>query len=189
VGNHSVGRCEGLLTIQITQTVKQCNLICNKEQTKYLTVRNPKPPTLKAQIKLHKDSNLIRPVINYIYTPSYKTAKMLNKILQQHLNLDNHYTVANSSTLAQDLTRLNINSKHRLITLDIKDLYINIPITENNDITTTQLLKHNDPETTTQIRGVILQQNYFIFQEKIYQPDKGIAMGSPISGTIVEVFL
>jgi len=35
----------------------------------------------------------------------------------------------------------------------------------------------------------ILQQNYFIFQEQIYQPDKGIMMGSPISGTIAEIFL
>ena len=75
---------------QITQTIKQCKLIFNKEQNKYLTVRNPKPPTLKAQIKLHKDGNLIRPVINNMHAPSYKTAKRLNKILQQHLNLDNH---------------------------------------------------------------------------------------------------
>ena len=30
---------------------------------------------------------------------------------------------------------------------------------------------------------------HVIFQEKIYQPDKGIAMGSPISGTIAELFL
>jgi len=76
--------------------------------------------------------------------------------------------------------------------LDIKDLYVNIPIAETIDITTTQLLKYNDPETTTQIctlLGVILQQNYFIFQEQIYQPDKGIAMDSPISGKIAEVFL
>ena len=54
------------------------------------------------------------------------------------------------------------------------------------------MLKHNDPEITTQICRLletILQQNYLIFQEKIYQPDKGIAMGSPISGTIAEIFL
>jgi hypothetical protein len=37
--------------------------------------------------------------------------------------------------------------------------------------------------------GMILQQNYFIFQEQVYQPDKWIAMGSPISGTIAEIFL
>jgi len=131
-------------------------------------------------------------VISNIHAPSYKATKRLNKILQQHLNLDNHYTVVNSTTLAQDLTRLNINCKHRLITLDIKDLYVNIPIAETIDTITTQSLKHNNPETTTQIctlLGVILQQNYFIFQEQIYQPDKGVAMGSPISGTIAEVFL
>ena len=28
-----------------------------------------------------------------------------------------------------------------------------------------------------------------MLQEQIYQPDKGIAMGSPISGTIMEIFL
>ena len=93
--------------------------------------------------------NPIRPVVNNIHAPSYKTAKRLNKISQQHLNLDNQYTVINSVTLAQNLTRLNINSKHSLITFDIKDVHI--PIAETIDITTTQLLKHNDPETTTQI--------------------------------------
>jgi hypothetical protein len=35
----------------------------------------------------------------------------------------------------------------------------------------------------------ILGQNYFTFQNQIYQPDKGIAMGSPVSGTITEIFL
>ena len=166
--------------------------VFHKEQYKYLTVRNPNPPTLKAQIKLHKDGNPIRPVINNIHAPSYKAARRLNKILQQCLNLGNQYTVVNSVTLAQDLMKLNISNKHRLITMDINDLYVNIPITETIDITTTQLLQHNYPETTAQIftlLGVILQQNYFIFQEKIYQPGKGIAMCSPISGTIAESFL
>ena len=36
---------------------------------------------------------------------------------------------------------------------------------------------------------VVLNQNYFLFQQKIYQPNQGIAMGSPISGTIAEIFL
>jgi len=112
--------------------------------------------------------------------------------MEQHIVLDNHYTIVNSSTLAQDLTKLNINKKHRLITLDIKDLYVNIPITETIDIARTQLLIYNDPEITTKICRLletILQQNYFIFQEQIYQPDKGKVMGSPISDTIAEIFL
>ena len=70
--------------------------------------------------------------------------------------------------------------------------YPDICISETIDITRVQLLKHNSPEMTTQICRIletILQQNYLITQEQIYQPDKGIAMGSPISGTIAEIFL
>ena len=54
------------------------------------------------------------------------------------------------------------------------------------------MLKHNEPEITTQICRLletILQQNHCIFQEQIYQPDEGITMDSPISGTIAAIFL
>jgi len=131
-------------------------------------------------------------VINNRSAQSYKFAKKFNSILQQYLTVDNCYTIVNSSTLAQDLTKLNISKQHRLITLDIKDLYVNIPIRQTIDITRLQLLKHNNPEITSQICKLletILQQNYFTFQEQIYQPDKGIAMGSPIPGMIAEIFL
>jgi len=60
---------------QITQTIKQSNLIFNKEQIKHLTERNPMPPTLKTQLKLHKAGNPIRPVINNRSAPSYKASK------------------------------------------------------------------------------------------------------------------
>jgi hypothetical protein len=36
---------------------------------------------------------------------------------------------------------------------------------------------------------VILSQNYFMFQQKIYQPAQGISMGSLISNLIAEIFL
>jgi hypothetical protein len=35
----------------------------------------------------------------------------------------------------------------------------------------------------------IMKQNYLQFDQKIYQPNKGIAMGYPISGLIAEIFL
>ena len=91
-----------------------------------------KTPThpLKAQLKLHKPDIRIRPVVNNRSAPAYKTAKKLSNILNQHLNLNNYYTINNSTDLANNLTRLKINENHRLINLDIKDLYVNIPIDE-----------------------------------------------------------
>jgi hypothetical protein len=37
--------------------------------------------------------------------------------------------------------------------------------------------------------GTILRQNYFAFLDNCYQPDKGVAMGSLLSGTVAEIFL
>ena len=80
-----------------------------------------------------------------------------------------------------------------MITLDIKDLYVNIPIQEVMQITN-MILQYNNTETvlkqqTTRALNTILLQNYFQYKNNIYQPNKGIAMGSPISGIVAEIFL
>ena len=85
-----------------------------------------------------------------------------------------------------------IVSEHcKLVTYDIKDLYVNIPLQETLKITELMLNKENDEQITKQIitlLDAILKQNYFEFQNNLYQPEKGVAMGSPISGIMAEVF-
>jgi hypothetical protein len=60
---------------RITKTLQECNLIVHKKQIKHLIQKNPSPPTLKAQLKLHKLAVPIRPVVNSRTAPSYKVAK------------------------------------------------------------------------------------------------------------------
>jgi hypothetical protein len=79
-----------------------------------------------------------------------------------------------------------------MITFDIKDLYVNVPTDETLEITRAKLKQMNDTQTAEQITEllkIILQQNYFKYQDEIYQPRTGVAMGSPISSTIAEIFL
>ena len=82
-----------------------------------------------------------------------------------------------------------------MMTYDIKDLYDNIPIEETLMITKSLLLKHkkhNDAQVTKQIitlLEVILQQNYCSVENILYQPEKGVSTGSPVSNTIAEIFL
>jgi len=112
-------------------------------------------------------------VVNNRTAPTYKAAKKLNTILNNHLHLENQYNVINSNALAKELIQLKINNKHRLLTLDIKDHFVNIPIKEIINITKSQLLMHNNKHTTNQIITLletILGQNYFTFQNQIYQP-------------------
>jgi len=35
---------------------------------------------------------------------------------------------------------------------------------------------------------LVLSHKYFTFQKKVYQPKKGISIGSPISSTIAKIF-
>jgi hypothetical protein len=135
----------------------------------------------------------LRPVINSIQAPSYKLAKYLNKKLQGKRNLPNNYNTRNSKEVALELLNTQIKDYHRNVSLDIKDLYVNIPIEDILQITKSWLKKqkHNNKiiEQTIRIREIILKQNYFQYDNRFYQPKKGIAMGSSISSTIAVIYL
>jgi hypothetical protein len=146
----------------LAKTLQQCNLIINKKQIKHLIQKKTQPPTLKAQIKMHKLGNPIRPVINNMNAPSHKIFKYLVNKLNVYLNPDHQFDVKSSIILAKDLTHFKINEDHRMLTYDIKDLYVNIPIKEILKTTKVLLLKHNNAQTTKQITTsleVTLQQN------------------------------
>jgi hypothetical protein len=70
---------------QIQNAISKSNTLIDRQQKKYLTQIKPQPPTLKAQIKIHKVNEPIRPVVNNIYAPTYKIAKFLNKWLTDTL--------------------------------------------------------------------------------------------------------
>jgi hypothetical protein len=153
----------------------------------------PVGPMLKAYIKTHKKDEPIRPVINSIQAPTYKLAKFLNKKLQTLIQLPNTYTIKNSYELAQELHNTHINENSKIITLDIKDLYVHLPIKNILHINKFWLHKHNhNPsivEQTLYLLETILKQNYFQYNNRFYQPNQGIAMGSPICSSIAEMYL
>jgi hypothetical protein len=161
----------------------------NKSSTSHR--KNPNP-RLRAQIKLHKPGQPIRPVVNNRNAPTYKISKLLVNRLNNLLNLRKNYIVKDSTALANELTKMRIDENHRMINLDIKDLYVNIPIQETLRIAKTLLLENNNEHTTKQLitlLEVILQQNYFSFHNNIYQSAKVVSMESPISNTVAEIFL
>ena len=83
----------------------------------------------------------------------------------------------------------------KMVTLDIKDLNVNLPIQGITQTTKFWLNKNNNNreliERTLYMLQIILKQNYFQHNEHQFQPKKkggGIAMGYPISSTKVEVY-
>jgi hypothetical protein len=74
---------------QIQQALQTCNSLIETNGLKYLINIKPKAPNLNAYIKTHKEGAPIRPVVNSLHAPSYKTAKLLIKKLLNLVNLLN----------------------------------------------------------------------------------------------------
>ena len=62
--------------------------------------------------------------------PTHKISKLLAKKLKGYLNPHYQFNVTDSLTLANNLIKLKIDQNSRMITFDIKDLYVNILIEE-----------------------------------------------------------
>jgi hypothetical protein len=153
----------------------------------------PPPPVINGLIKLHKEKNPIRPVINMRTSPSYKLAGFVSKCLGKLLNLPFSFNVKNSPQLLQDLSELIFEPQFRMCSFDISNMYTNIPTEALPSIM--QNIMEASLVNTDHIRHVIsliktvLRQNYFQHEKEIFLQTEGLAMGAPTSSILSEVFL
>jgi hypothetical protein len=84
------------------------------------------------------------------------------------------------------------NSGAKRLKLVIKHLYANIPINKVIGITQPFLHYSNSNKTlqqqTVTLRA-ILQTSYFYYNNEFYRLSNGVALGSPISSFVAEIFL
>ena len=76
------------------------------------------------------------------------------------------YNTENSQEIAEELLKLQINENMRLITLDIKDMYVNLPVTGIMQNVSYWLNKHNNhnkqlSEQVLKMINTIVKENYF----------------------------
>ena len=132
-------------------------------------------------------------MVNYKNVPSYKLAKMLTGILKPYLPLPNVYNILNSVQLLNDLSQIPFVLELKVASLDVSNMYTNIPTTDLIDIIDTICRKYNLEDTLIKeiltITRLIITQNYFSFQDKTYSQDNGLATGAPTSSILSEIYL
>jgi hypothetical protein len=108
---------------------------------------------------------------------TYKVATFLNKWLTNTLQLQNTYVTHNSTQLAHRLNKLQITESNRMVTFDVKVLYVNIPRHETINVTKILLTNTNVDNTLIlqafTLLSTILKQNHLQFNNKFYQPNLG----------------
>jgi len=132
-------------------------------------------------------------MVNYKNVPSYKLAKMLTGILKPYLPLPNVYNILNSVQLLNDLSQIPFVLELKVASLDVSNMYTNIPTTDLIDIIDTICRKYNLEDTLIKeiltITRLIITQNYFSFQDKTYSQDNGLATGAPTFSILSEIYL
>lgn len=172
---------------------KCCFLFPAKEKKCYV-VMNPTALVLRSQPNIHKESVPIRPIVNGIDNPGYLLGQKLNKILTQNYVFPNGFMLKNSSQLISDIKDIGIPDGAILLSLNVVNLYTNVPVDEAVELVRLNFLKYRKlsvPEIVEFIEmlSLILSYNYFTFDGKVYKQEKGLATGCCLAGTLANIFL
>ncbi|XP_057293867.1 uncharacterized protein LOC130622418 [Hydractinia symbiolongicarpus] len=151
------------------------------------------PGVLYGLAKVHKPCvngvPKFRPILSAIGTPTYKLAKFLvPKLVSLTIN---DYTVKDSFSFASEIVQQNPNCY--MASFDVNSLFPNIPLHETIDIIINEIesncidgipkkdLKHLHTLATT--------ESIFVFNGVYYKQIDGVAMGSPLGPTLVNIFM
>jgi len=183
-----------LFSKEINKIITKSSSLFSETEMRGLKVPNPQAPILRGMPKIHKKDIPIRPLVNFMPAPAYRLAKKLDWIIRREVILENSQSLKNSTDLISKIRNMPCRDNYLLASFDIVNLYTNVPISETIDILRSNLTK-NSSLTSKQISDLVelteatLRQNYFTFEDEFYIQKEGLAMGSPLSSILSELFL
>jgi hypothetical protein len=82
--------------------------------------------------------------------------------------------------LIQDLKEIQVNNNTKLASFDILNMYSNIPIIELKEMLFTTLksthIRNNIIQDLTNLYNLIVERNYFAYEDKLFRQKEGLAM-------------
>jgi hypothetical protein len=178
----------------INKQINSSKNLLSSADMKLHKVTNPQPPILRGLPKIHKPDIPIRPLVNFIPSPGYKIAKKLDTIIRREFKFHNNNSLKNSYDLVNKISDTQLRDSYLLASFDVVNLYTNIPVDE-----TLKILKENLSSNSSlsqaaiveliNLTRTVLKQNYFKFEDEVFSQNDGLAMGSPLSSILAEIFL
>ena len=164
------------------------------ELFKLLKVDNARLGSFRLLPKIHKEKFGVRPIISYKNNPTNNLCKLLDKIIRPFVEKSSSYIKD-----SQNFIQKNIDKKYprnaRIFTFDVVSLYTNINHEKCLDTLSDFFKDKLDPEFGIDIIGfreilrLVLENNYFIYENCFYHQVKGIAMGSIAGPSIANIFV
>lgn len=89
---------------------------------------NPRAPVFNGLSKILKANVPIIPIVNYTTALAYRMAKKLEKIIKAGLVYDENFSLMNTHDFISRTKNLILLSNHKLVSLDIVNLYTKVPV-------------------------------------------------------------
>lgn len=157
--------------------------------TLHLPVRSQRIYFLK---KLHKTPHGLRPIVSGINGPTEKISAFIDYFLKPTLSTIPSL-LNNTQELLEILTNITIPENSTLVTIDVSNLYLNIPQDEGTDASLDMLTSTNNlplpKEHLRQLFDFVLKENIFIFDDRTFKQIQGTAMGTKMAPSYANIFM
>ncbi|XP_072380863.1 uncharacterized protein [Diabrotica undecimpunctata] len=173
--------------------VKLFNDTITKFNNRKLIVSNPITPRLYGLPKIHKHNCPIRPVVSFCNTPVSILSEFIYNTIQSITNFKPKFSIKNSLDLIERLNNIRIEEGFYLVSFDVSNLFTSVPRDETLPLVHNLLdncnISAKDKDAILTILKFCLDQDFFQFNQKIYKQPTGLAMGSPLSPFLADIFL
>ena len=146
--------------------------------------------------KIHKTNIPFRPIVSSRGSVTYGVAKVLAKILKPLVGKYPHHRQS-TKDFVDMVSKVTLQPGECLCSYDVTALFTSVPVHPALDIIR-ELLEQDTTlwdRTTLSVQNIIellgfcLHNTYFSFQNKIYEQVEGVAMGSPVSPIVANLYM
>ena len=164
-----------------------------EEQQKGLVPSGSQPGKLYGLCKVHKKDNPMRPIVSMVNTPEYELAKYLDDFIKPCI--PKQYMLNSTHDFLEKINAFTLKGNEVMVSYDVVSLFTNVPLEETIDIVLKYIYASNSPTTPPfeehVFRKMLLlcSQDYFMYNDLLYQQINGVSMGGPLAPTLANACL
>ncbi|XP_026744741.1 uncharacterized protein LOC113506080, partial [Trichoplusia ni] len=138
--------------------------------------------------KIHKPNAPLRPIVSQIDTPTYRLAQHVAKTLSP-LRGNTTAFVKDSYHFVNEIKHLHLHDNEVMVSFDVQSLFTCLPVKDCIEIVSKKLAENNLPLEYAELLEHCLTSGYLLWNNKFYVQVDGVAMGSPVSPVVADIFM
>jgi len=168
------------ITNLVKKSIKETNL--DDKLKKQLTPNSEITSRIYGAPKIHKKKVHLRPIVNTIGSPTYELAKYVASI-SPLVGKTSSY-IKDSNQFVKYIKNTKLDPGDKIVSFDVVHLFTKPPLDEG-----IQVVKEVADPQTAKLAEIYLHSTFFSFQGEIFEQTSGVAMGSPLSPIVANLFM